>query len=214
MMGLGHETDSKSLTHAVLDGVAFAFRDSLVACRMREQGSARDGGGGGTKSELWLRIIATALGIPVDLPAAGDVGGLLARRDWTDAATGAPTSRSVPDLKLQDIQPKERQGLRMRMPTDVTENLSSDQGDQPLMTKFYSITDPIKYEGPDSRNAWLSLLQSETEGHGQDHGRAPALCSVLLAYLVLAGTDPFGGETSTGNGTIRRSMAAARMKAT
>ena len=31
--------------------------------------------GGGTKSDLWLRIIATALGVPVDLPAAGDVGG-------------------------------------------------------------------------------------------------------------------------------------------
>ena len=27
IMGLGHETDRKTLTHAVLDAVAFAFRD-------------------------------------------------------------------------------------------------------------------------------------------------------------------------------------------
>ncbi|MGH8430971.1 MAG: xylulokinase, partial [Solimonas sp.] len=33
VMGLGHETDAKALTHAVLDGVAFAFRDSLEALR-------------------------------------------------------------------------------------------------------------------------------------------------------------------------------------
>src|SRR5438876_850547 len=33
MMGLGHETDAKALTHAVLDGVAFAFRDCLEALK-------------------------------------------------------------------------------------------------------------------------------------------------------------------------------------
>jgi xylulokinase len=90
MMGLGHETDAKAMTHAVMDSVAFALRDSLEALE--------DGGskikrvmavGGGTKSELWLKIIATVLGIPVDLPAAGDIGGAFgAARLGLMAATG------------------------------------------------------------------------------------------------------------------------------
>jgi xylulokinase len=46
--------------------------------------------GGGTKSELWLKIIATAVGVPVELPAAGDVGGAFgAARLGLIAATGA-----------------------------------------------------------------------------------------------------------------------------
>jgi xylulokinase len=90
-IGLGHETDAKAMTHAVLDGVAFAFRESLDALR---QGGAvvnrLTAVGGGTKSEIWLKIIATALGIPIDLPAAGDVGGAFGgARMGLMAATGA-----------------------------------------------------------------------------------------------------------------------------
>ena len=46
--------------------------------------------GGGTKSELWLKIISTALNVPIDLPAAGDIGGAFgAARMGMVAATGA-----------------------------------------------------------------------------------------------------------------------------
>ena len=91
MMGLGHETDARVMTHAVLDGVAFAFRDSLEALKAAGTHVTRVMAvGGGTKSELWLRIIAATLGIPVDLPAAGDVGGAFgAARMGLMAATGA-----------------------------------------------------------------------------------------------------------------------------
>jgi len=90
-MGLGHETDAKVMTHAVLDGVAFAFRDSLQALRAAGTNVKRVMAvGGGTHSELWLKIIATVLGLPVDLPAAGDVGGAFgAARLGLMAATGA-----------------------------------------------------------------------------------------------------------------------------
>ncbi len=91
MMGLGMETDRATMTHAVLDSVAFAFRDSLDALR--------DGGakinrlmavGGGTKSELWMKIMATVLGVPIDMPVAGDIGGAFgAARMGMVAATGA-----------------------------------------------------------------------------------------------------------------------------
>jgi xylulokinase len=91
ILGLGHETDAKMLTHAVLDGVAFAFRDSLEA--LKDAGTTVKrvmAVGGGTKSELWLKIIATVLGVPVDLPAAGEVGGAFgAARMGLMAATGA-----------------------------------------------------------------------------------------------------------------------------
>ena len=109
VMGLGHETDSKTMTHAVLDGVAFAFRDSLVALQDAGTSVTRVMAvGGGTKSELWLRIIATALGVPVDLPAAGDVGGAFgAARLGLMAATGA-SHRSVctPPQIARTIQPE------------------------------------------------------------------------------------------------------------
>jgi xylulokinase len=89
--GLGHEADHKVLTHAVLDGVAFAFRDSLEALKAAGTDLSRATAvGGGSKSRLWLEIIATALGIELDLPAAGDFGGAFgAARLGLIAATGA-----------------------------------------------------------------------------------------------------------------------------
>ena len=45
--------------------------------------------GGGSKSHYWLEAIATALGVPVDLPVAGDFGGAFgAARLAMMAATG------------------------------------------------------------------------------------------------------------------------------
>jgi xylulokinase len=91
IMGLGHETDKKMLTHAALDAVAFAFRDCYEGLKDAGTEVKRvTAVGGGSKSELWLKIIATVLGLPVDLPAAGDVGGAFgAARLGLIAATGA-----------------------------------------------------------------------------------------------------------------------------
>ncbi len=91
MMGVAHETDRKTLTHAAMDSLAFAFADNLEALR---EGGAKIkrlmAVGGGTKSELWMKIIATTLDLPIDLPAAGDIGGAFgAARMGLVAATGA-----------------------------------------------------------------------------------------------------------------------------
>jgi len=90
IMGIGHETDRRMLAHAALDAVAFAFRDSLETLKDAGTDVKRvTAVGGGSKSELWLKIIATVLGVPVDLPAAGDVGGAFgAARLGLIAATG------------------------------------------------------------------------------------------------------------------------------
>ena len=114
IMGLGHESDHNVLAHAALDAVAFAFRDSLEALKDAGTEVKRvTAVGGGSKSELWLRIIATVLGVPVDLPAAGDVGGAFgAARLGLIAATGADfrkvltapkTARTIkPEAKARD----------------------------------------------------------------------------------------------------------------
>lgn len=74
-VGLGHESGRAALTQAVLEGVAFAFRDSLEALRAAGTTLERvTAVGGGSRSRYWLATIATVLELPVDLPADGDFG--------------------------------------------------------------------------------------------------------------------------------------------
>jgi xylulokinase len=111
MMGLGHETNVKMLTHAVLDGVAFAFRDCLEALKVAGTKVDRvTAVGGGSRSELWLRIIATVLDLPVDVPRAGDVGGAFgAARLGLIAATGADFREVLtPPRTAKTIKPEAR----------------------------------------------------------------------------------------------------------
>jgi xylulokinase len=89
--GLEHATDRQAATRAVLEGVTFAIRDSrdaLAATGTRL--SHLLAVGGGSRSDYWLRLIATALDVPVHLPVAGDFGGAFgAARLGLMAATGA-----------------------------------------------------------------------------------------------------------------------------
>ncbi len=90
-IGLGHESDRAVLTQAVLEGVTFAIRDSLEA--LKSAGTKIDrvtAIGGGSRSRYWLSSIATALDMPVDVPADGDFGAAFgAARLGLIAATGA-----------------------------------------------------------------------------------------------------------------------------
>jgi xylulokinase len=66
-VGLSLRHDRGALVRAVLEGVAFGLRDSLeiVAAMGPEPDSARVGGGG-TRSRLWLQIVASVLELPLD----------------------------------------------------------------------------------------------------------------------------------------------------
>lgn len=90
-IGLGHDSSRAVLTQAVLEGVTFAIRDSLEA--LKSAGTRIDrvtAIGGGSRSRYWLASIATALGMPVDIPADGDFGAAFgAARLGLIAATGA-----------------------------------------------------------------------------------------------------------------------------
>jgi xylulokinase len=66
--GLSARHDRGALWRAMLEGVAFGLRDSLEL--LRELGAQPESGrisGGGARSELWLRIVASVLGLPLEL---------------------------------------------------------------------------------------------------------------------------------------------------
>ncbi len=70
-LGLTMDTARADLTQAVLEGVAFAIRDSVEVARSLglEIRSSRLCGGG-AKSPLWRRILANVLNIPLESPAS------------------------------------------------------------------------------------------------------------------------------------------------
>ncbi|GGA37832.1 xylulokinase [Pelagibacterium lentulum] len=107
--GLSHLSDAKTMTQAVMEGVAFAVRDS--------QRVLADAGtdiktllavGGGSRSELWLEMIATNLGMEIAIPQDGDFGGAFgAARLGLIAATGAEPASvcTMPKIK-KTISPR------------------------------------------------------------------------------------------------------------
>jgi len=113
-LGLSHDTDAIEMTKAVLQGVAFAFRDCQDA--LAGAGTQLDSAyaiGGGSKSGYWLQLIATALKLPLHTTLDGDYGaGLGAARLGMIAAENAtadqvcqkpPVSQTIePDVKLFD----------------------------------------------------------------------------------------------------------------
>ena len=89
--GLNMNSDPQSLTQAVLEGVSFALKDCQLALRAAgTELSAVTALGGGSKSDYWLKLIATVLDIPVNVPAQGDFGAAFgAARLGLCAETGA-----------------------------------------------------------------------------------------------------------------------------
>jgi xylulokinase len=72
-VGLTLRHDGGALVRAVLEGVAYGLRDSLEL--LRELGVSPQSGrvsGGGARSELWLRILASVLDLPLERTAADE----------------------------------------------------------------------------------------------------------------------------------------------
>jgi xylulokinase len=66
-VGLSVRHDRGALWRAMLEGVAYGLRDSLEL--LRELGARPESGrvsGGGARSGLWLRILASVLGLPLE----------------------------------------------------------------------------------------------------------------------------------------------------
>ena len=114
-VGLSHSSDPTKLAQAVMEGVTFAFRDCQ---RVLNDAGTTIGRllavGGGSRSETWLKMIATNLDAEISLPEDGDFGGALgAARLGLCAAEGAdpaeimtmPGIRKVigPDASLRSV---------------------------------------------------------------------------------------------------------------
>lgn len=108
LIGLAHQSDRVALTQAVLEGVAFALRDNLEALRAAgTELTAVTAIGGGSRSRYWLRAIATALGIPVHIPADGDFGAAFgaARLGLVAAEKADPMAIFTPPATSETIEP-------------------------------------------------------------------------------------------------------------
>lgn len=106
-IGLEHATDREAATRAVLEGVTFAIRDcrdALAATGTRIESLLAVGGG--SRSHYWCEAIATALGIPIRVPVAGDFGGAFgAARLALMAATGAGAEIATQPVISAEIEP-------------------------------------------------------------------------------------------------------------
>ncbi|HXP95246.1 MAG TPA: xylulokinase [Telmatospirillum sp.] len=106
--GLGHATDRDALTRAVLEGVAFAFRDCLrVLADAGTEIPRAWAVGGGSRSRLWLEIMATVLNRPLDVAAEGDLGAAFgaARLGLCAARHADPTDVCTPPVIAATIAP-------------------------------------------------------------------------------------------------------------
>jgi len=88
---LDHSLDTVALTRTVLEGVTHAVRDSYDALSATGTRINRlIAVGGGSKSDYWVKALATSLDMPIDLPVAGDFGGAFgAARLGLMAASGS-----------------------------------------------------------------------------------------------------------------------------
>lgn len=109
-LGLEHVTDRTAATRAVLEGVAFALRDCKEA--IAATGTAITSLlaiGGGSRSEYWLRVLATVLDTPMDVPAAGEYGAALgAARLGMMAVTGDCASIATRPAVAHTVEPDKK----------------------------------------------------------------------------------------------------------
>lgn len=104
-IGLTMDTVREDMTQAVLEGVAFALRDSLEIARSLGIEIKRTKiCGGGAKSPLWKKIVANVLGICVDVPESEEgpsMGGAML------AAVACGAYKSVEEVAQAIVKMKE-----------------------------------------------------------------------------------------------------------
>ncbi len=109
-IGLTMDTAREDMTQAVLEGVAFALRDSLEIARSLGISVTRSKiCGGGAKSPLWKRILANVLNLKIDVleneegPALG--GAMLAAVACKEYASAKQAAEAIVKIK-ETIEPE------------------------------------------------------------------------------------------------------------
>ena len=131
LFGLSHESDAAAIGRAVLEGVAFAFRDGMDA--LTESGAHVDSItviGGGAKSHYWGKILASVLDRPLIYRDGGEVG----------PAFGAARLAQLADTKasIEDVCSAPAI-LHVEEPDDRRVDLYSER-----MSKFRSLYQNLK----------------------------------------------------------------------
>jgi xylulokinase len=106
--GLDQSHGRRDLTQAVLEGVAFAFKDCFDVLTMPLAEPRRlIAVGGGSRSCYWLSVIATVLGLPIAVPADGDFGAAFgaARLGLVAAENADPFAVCTPPAIRETIEP-------------------------------------------------------------------------------------------------------------
>jgi xylulokinase len=106
-LGLSHATGREAGARAILEGLSFAFRDCYDALRSTgTEISSLVAVGGGSRSAHWIKMLATALDLPIDMPAAGDFGGAFgAARLGQMASMKAGAELALPPPIARAIEP-------------------------------------------------------------------------------------------------------------
>jgi xylulokinase len=128
-VGLSVRHDRGALTRAVLEGVAFALRDALdLLVGLGARPRVGRASGGGARSDLWLRIVASVLELPLERVAVeegaaygaallgGVAGGMW--RDPFEAASACVRGRPAaePDEAWVRVYAEERERYRALYP--------------------------------------------------------------------------------------------------
>ncbi|NQZ98394.1 MAG: xylulokinase [Myxococcales bacterium] len=133
-VGLGHETGRADLARAVLEGVAFALADAQdVLLEAGAEIGEVSVIGGGARSALWGRILASVLGRPLLYRVGGDVGPALGAARLgrlclgseapADVCRAPPVDRvAEPDAELVD-----RYGARLLEFRELYQRLKGDR---------------------------------------------------------------------------------------
>ena len=106
--GMTMDTTRADMTQAMLEGVAFALRDSVEVARSLGLAIPRSTlCGGGSKSPLWRTILANVLGMPLDLPVTEQgpgYGAALLAMAACGAGSAAELARSMLQIK-ETVEP-------------------------------------------------------------------------------------------------------------
>ena len=128
--GLSLRHDRGALWRAMLEGVAYGLRDSLEL--LRSLGAKPEVGrvsGGGARSELWLRIVASVLGLPLERMEseegsafgaallAGVRAGVFADAAEAAARCVRARDRIEPDPAWEEVYARGYDGYRLLYPT-------------------------------------------------------------------------------------------------
>ena len=90
--------------YATKEGVAFQIADCVAAQRAAGAIPQRFlAVGGGTKSELWVRLLASALGEPIGLPEGADLAGPAGAARLARVAAGADIATLAEPLPLRHV---------------------------------------------------------------------------------------------------------------